>query len=57
MINWYDHQLSNGPMEGINAKIQLAKRRVRGYRNVDNFISMIYFIAGNLDFNYPFNSL
>jgi len=40
-------------MEGINNKIQLAKRRARGYRNITNFINMIYFIAGKLKFNYP----
>ena len=57
IINWHDHQISNGLLEGLNAKIQLAKRRARGYRNVDNFINMIYFIAGNLDFDYPLETL
>ncbi|MCG8603907.1 transposase, partial [bacterium] len=37
-------------------KIQLAKRRARGFRNLDNFISMIYFIAGKLQFDYPLYS-
>ncbi len=44
-------------MEGIKNKIQLAKRRARGYRNMNNFINMIYFIAGKLKFNYPHYSL
>jgi hypothetical protein len=39
-------------MEGINNKIQLAKRRARGYRNIDNYINMIYFIADKMKFNY-----
>ncbi|MDR0606607.1 MAG: transposase, partial [Bacteroidales bacterium] len=43
--------------EGINAKIQLAKRRARGYRNVKNFINMIYFISAKLNFDYPHYAL
>ncbi len=34
-------------------KIQLAKRRARGYRNTSNFVKMIYFLCGKLKFNYP----
>lgn len=49
--------ISNGILEGINSKIQLAKRRARGYTNVENFINMIYFIAGKLNVDYPHNSL
>jgi len=30
-----------GILEGINSKIQLAKRRARGFRNIKNFINMI----------------
>lgn len=53
IINFIHSRISNGILEGINSKIQLAKRRARGYRNTDNFINMIYFIAGKLQFNYP----
>ncbi|MEQ8705654.1 MAG: transposase, partial [Phaeodactylibacter sp.] len=42
--------------EGINAKIQLAKRRARGYRNINNFITMIYLLAGKLNLKYPHKS-
>ncbi|MDP3443949.1 MAG: hypothetical protein Q8T08_13920, partial [Ignavibacteria bacterium] len=34
-------------------KIQLAKRRARGYRNINNFINMIYFLNRKLKFDYP----
>ncbi|MBD3374860.1 ISL3 family transposase, partial [candidate division KSB1 bacterium] len=44
-------------LEGINSKIQLAKARARGYRNIENFINMIYFIAGDLEFDYPHKTL
>jgi len=57
IVNWYDDKISNGTLEGINSKIQLAKKRARGFRNIENFINMIYFIAGDLDFNYPIKTL
>ncbi len=53
ILNYINSNISNGILEGINNKIQLAKRRARGYRNIDNFIAMIYFIAGKLEFDYP----
>jgi transposase len=40
-------------MEGINSRIQEIKRRARGFRNIDNFIAMIYLEAANLDFALP----
>jgi transposase len=54
IINYVKAKINSGVMEGINNKIQLAKRRARGYRNVNNFINMIYFIAGKINFNYPY---
>lgn len=53
ITNFTVTKLTNGILEGINSKIQLAKRRARGYANTTNFINMIYFIAGKLKFNYP----
>lgn len=53
ITNYTKYHISNGILEGINSKVQLAKARARGYRNTDNFINMIYFIAGKLKFNYP----
>jgi transposase len=46
-------KLSNGVVEGINSKIQVARNRARGYRNVRNFITMIYIVAGDLQFDLP----
>ena len=48
IVNYTKTQMTNGVLEGINSKIQLAKRRARGFRNIENFIRMIYFIAGKL---------
>jgi transposase len=53
IVNYAESRLNNGILEGINSKIQLAKKRARGYRNISNFINMIYFIAGKLKFDYP----
>lgn len=53
IIRFVESRLSNGILEGINNKIQLAKRRARGYRNVKNMINMVYFLCGKLTFAYP----
>lgn len=53
IVNYTQYPINNGILEGINSKVQLAKKRARGYRNIKNFINMIYFIAGKLKFNYP----
>ena len=53
VINYIKSKISNGILEGINSKIQLAKRRARGFRNINNFINMIYFVAGKLKYDYP----
>lgn len=49
--------INNGILEGLNSKIQLAKRRARGYTNVENFKNMIYFTTGKLELAYPHDSL
>lgn len=53
IVNFCETEINNGILEGINSKIQLAKRRARGYRCVKNFINMIYFLCGKLTFDYP----
>lgn len=53
IINYAKTKISNGILEGLNCKIQLAKRRARGYRNIENFKNMIYFLCGKLKFDYP----
>ena len=53
IVHFVESRLTNGILEGINSKIQLAKRRARGYRNINNFINMIYFLCGKLKFDYP----
>lgn len=57
MVAYAESNLNNGILEGINSKIQLAKKRARGYRNINNYINMIYFIASKLKFDYPLYSI
>jgi transposase len=54
---YFDKRVTNGVLEGINCKIQLAKKRARGYRKVENFINMIYFLTAKLKYDYPLYSL
>lgn len=56
IINFSETSINNGILEGLNNKIQLAKRRARGYRLTKNFINMIYFLCGKLKFDYPLRS-
>ena len=53
IIHFVESNITNAILESINSKIQLAKRRARGFRNVKNYISMIYFLCGKLTFSYP----
>lgn len=52
ILNWFDKPISNGFAEGINSLIQTTKRVARGYRNIDNFIAMIYLRDGHLDIRF-----
>ena len=36
LLNWYDHPISTGPLEGINNKIGAMQRRAYGYRNYEH---------------------
>lgn len=52
-----DRNTNNGILEGLNSLIQLAKKRARGYANVENFKNMVYFVTGKLELAYPHDSL
>jgi len=44
----FESKLSNGPVESVNGLIQAAKARARGYRNIENLITMMFLIGGRL---------
>lgn len=52
VVSYCTHRITNAVAEGINSKIMAIKRRVGGYRNIENFKIAIYFYCGGLDL-YP----
>jgi len=53
ILRFFNSRLTTGMMEGINSRIQGIKRRARGFRNIDNFIAMIYLETAGLKFELP----
>ena len=54
ILRWFESGLTNGLREGLNScRFQAAKARARGYRSNRNLITMVYIIAGKLDFKLP----
>ena len=53
VLRWFDSNISNGLIEGINSLVQAAKAKARGYRSVRNLIAMVYLLAGKLDLRLP----
>lgn len=49
IINYYEYRITNATLEGINSIIQLAKSRARGFKNIENFKTIIYLTSGKLD--------
>ena len=52
ILNYFDHQISNGPIEGLNSRIQGLIKKAYGYRNKERLKNDIYFHLGGLDL-YP----
>jgi transposase len=53
IMRYFTSRLTSGAMEGINSRIQEVKRRARGFRNINNFIAMIYLEAAGLNLELP----
>lgn len=53
IMRYFTSRLTSGAMEGINSRIQEIKRRGRGFRNINNFIAMIYLETAGLDLALP----
>jgi transposase len=53
ILRYFTSGLTSGAMEGLNSRIQGIKRRARGFRNINNFIAMIYLEAAGLGFALP----
>ena len=44
LLNYFDHRITTGKVEGLNNKIKVLKRQAYGYRNIDYFKLRIYFL-------------
>lgn len=53
IVNYFKNQYTNGLLEGLNSLIQALKVNARGYRNDENFMTMIYLRHGQLKFRIP----
>ena len=53
ILNYFKDQYTNGLLEGLNSLIQALKVNARGYRNDENFMTMIYLRYGQLAFSIP----
>lgn len=56
ILTFFEHQLTNGPIEGLNNKIQGLIKKAYGYRNKQRFITDIFFHLGGLNL-YPANEI
>jgi transposase len=48
ILNAFDSRLTNGRVEAINALIQAAKAKARGYGTPRHLITIAYLVAGKL---------
>jgi len=55
VLTYHRHRITNAGLEAVNATIQWVKKTARGFRNVENFKTAIYFHCGGLDL-YPSES-
>lgn len=49
VVSYCTHHITNAVAEGMNSKIMSIKRRVGGFRNLENFKTAIFFYCGGLD--------
>ena len=53
ILNCFHTRLTNAICEGINAMIQAAKRKARGFHTFEGYAAMIYLVAGKLELATP----
>lgn len=51
ILSWFDSQISNGILEGLNSIIQAAKAKSRGFKNFQYFRVMVYLLTGKFDYS------
>jgi transposase len=50
IVNWTRTRMTNGFIEALNGLFQAAKRKARGYRRLSTIRTVIFMIAGKLNF-------
>ena len=53
IVAYFKHRYTQGPIEAVNGIIQLAKRKARGFRNLNYLRAIAYHVAGKLTLNLP----
>ena len=53
ILSYFFHRLTNAIAEGINSIIQSAKRRARGFRTIEGYVSAIFLAVGKLNLSCP----
>ena len=53
MMNFITSKITNATLEGLNGLFQAARARAKGYRSTEYFSTMIYMIAGKLNYKLP----
>ena len=51
IVAWAQTRQTNGFLEALNGLFQAAKRRARGFTRFDTIRTVIFLIAGKLDFS------
>lgn len=54
LLAWFDSRINNALTEGFNTTIQALKATAKGYRNFENFRTVILFYCGKLDMRPDF---
>ena len=51
IVAWAQSRQTNGFLEALNGLFQAAKRKARGYTRFETMRTVLYLIAGRLDFS------
>lgn len=51
IVAWAQTRQTNGFLEALNGLFQAAKRKARGYRQLSTIRTVIFLLAGKLDFS------
>ena len=54
LLTWFDSMIDNALTEGFNSTIQSLKASARGFRNFENFRTVVLFFCGKLDMRPDF---